>query len=90
MASEAGQAWSCVAFGSVSFRALPAAAVWSPCEARRGGRRWSRDAARRRTSAVLGCAVLGAAVTDPRWLQDVLSEALSVRHIYVHLCLKAP
>lgn len=36
MASEAGQAWSCVAFGSVSFQALPAAAVWSPCEARRG------------------------------------------------------
>lgn len=35
MASEAGQAWSCVAFGSVSFQALPPAAVWSPCEARR-------------------------------------------------------
>lgn len=89
-----GAVWPSVAFPSGRCRLLPsgprvklAAGVRS---GRRRGRRWSRDAARRRTSAVLSCAVLGAAVTDPRWLQDVLSEALWVRHIYVHLCLKAP
>lgn len=34
MASEAGQAWSCVAFGSVSFRALPNLSLASATESR--------------------------------------------------------